>query len=498
MRRTLAAAALLGLFGTAGLDGQLISPGALTAAHADLEGMRNCTNCHELRKRGIQESQCLSCHEPLARRIAAGTGLHARNEGGCADCHKEHAGRGFDIVRFDSLTFDHGPSTGFDLEGAHAEAACRDCHTPELIVAPEVRLFKRAHRALGRTWLGLATECARCHFTTDPHAGQFQGRECSTCHDQGRWDPASGFDHTTARFTLTGLHRDVACADCHPSTGSEPGAARYRPIAFGACQTCHADPHAGVMGSQCTDCHSTEGWGRISRNDFEGRFDHDGTGFPLVGAHADLACEGCHDAGAERPAGLTMTYLADTRNRSYPRPVSETCRSCHVDEHDGAFVEDEGGSLCTRCHTETAWLPSSFDLFRHDDETSFPLAGAHLAAPCASCHGAAGVLAGLAGGTAAAPVWHVEAEAFACADCHMADDPHGTQFAGRACSDCHGDTSFRIDAFDHDGTGYALDGAHADVACAGCHTGASDPQGREIVRYRPIDTACEACHGGAR
>lgn len=462
---------------------QLISPGALAEAHADLEGMRNCTSCHELRKRGIQAERCQSCHEPLAARLASGGGLHARVEGGCADCHKEHLGREADIVRFDPEGFAHATRTGFALEGAHADVACRDCHTPALVVDATTRIFKRAHRALDRTWLGLATDCGGCHLRTDPHGGQFGGRPCTDCHTATRWQPASTFDHDRARFRLAGAHRTTECSACHAGGGASP--VRYRPLAFAACTSCHDDPHAGAMGASCPDCHGTDDWARIERGRFEDGFDHDATGHPLRGAHASLACSSCHDPELDRP-GLALTFVTTTRGRTYPRPIADDCQSCHLDPHEGALIDAPGGPRCTGCHTDAAWIPSTFDLFRHD-RTAFALEGAHVATACTTCHLAD------ADGT-----WRFGIEDTSCAGCHAADDPHADQFATRPCTDCHTTESFAIGRFDHDRTSYRLEGAHADIACGGCHREERTPTGRVFVRYAPLTTECESCHGEPR
>ena len=74
---------------------------------------------------------------------------------------------------------------------------------------------------------------------------------------------------------------------------------------------------------------------------------------------------------------------------------------------------------------------------------------------------------------------------------------------GKACASCHSDHRGATydamgwaalggrDKFDHDYTGYALDGAHATVACDRCHT-ARTQLGRP--RYISTDTLCGACH----
>ena len=139
MRRSaelvIALAGALALVAAPPARAQVISPGKLSAPHADLEGMRNCTECHELGKAGADDRRCLACHAPLARRIAAGRGLHARfRNQQCAACHKEHFGRDFELVRFDPRGFDHA-RTGFRLSPSHARMECRDCHAPASITA---------------------------------------------------------------------------------------------------------------------------------------------------------------------------------------------------------------------------------------------------------------------------------------------------------------------------------------------------------------------------
>ncbi len=90
----------------------------------------------------------------------------------------------------------------------------------------------------------------------------------------------------------------------------------------------------------------------------------------------------------------------------------------------------------------------------------------------------------------------------ACVDCH--EDVHGGQFKmrddGGACGGCHGQESFKPAVrFDHDrGTAFALQGAHASVACAKCHIGRVDPDGVKRIVYRPVPRDCESCHGGKR
>lgn len=486
----------------AAVRAQVTSPGPLSRAHADWSD--DCSACHELGRPGTSDARCLDCHAPLAARITRRVGTHADRTEGCASCHREHRGEDVRPVAFDPSGFDHA-TTGMPIEGAHADLECAGCHNTLAVRDREVRLFKGRYGALSRTHLGLLPSCVACHASADdPHGGQFDGRECGSCHGEARWAPAERFDHARASYPLTGRHAAVACAECHPAgggarvalastAGSPAPDVRYRPIAHAGCADCHRDAHRGAMDGACADCHRTAGWRTIARGRFEGGFDHASTGFALAGRHADAACGACH---ARRPAGddgIRIELAAAGGLASYPRPVAEACGSCHLDYHAGAFGPTETGGACASCHGEAGWRPSGFDVFRHE-ASSFPLRGAHRVVPCDGCHRRRwdGGHVEARGGKGTPFEAHIGG---ACAACHAADDPHAGQFEGRDCAGCHDEASFAIRDFDHSASRFPLDGAHAEVACGACHRPEPAPDGREVVRFRPLDTACRACHG---
>ncbi len=41
-----------------------ISPGALSSPHSHLEGISNCTQCHELGNK-VSDNKCLACHTEI-------------------------------------------------------------------------------------------------------------------------------------------------------------------------------------------------------------------------------------------------------------------------------------------------------------------------------------------------------------------------------------------------------------------------------------------------
>jgi len=467
---------------------QLISPGKLAQAHASLEGMGNCTQCHELGKQGVSNAKCLACHTPLRDRIAAREGLHATyGNRSCAACHKDHFGADFQLVRFDTATFDH-KKAGFELRLAHREEGCRSCHTPDLIVDSTVRAYATRHRVLARTFLGLGTKCVDCHQTDNVHARQFGARTCTACHDEATWEKAPLFNHDSSRYVLTGKHRTADCAGCHKPM-QVPGVAkpvvRYAGVRAQTCTTCHADFHKGAMPQRCEQCHSTDGWRALKdRTGFEARFDHNTTDFKLRGAHAELTCANCHDPRRPATAAIRMSWPPAGLRAMYPAPAAASCLSCHVDAHDSTFVRSTGGANCANCHNEVQWLPSVYDLARHNRET-YVLTGAHVAVACNQCHQPV-----RPGGP---PQFRLPSRE--CAACHKAADPHAGQFGPRACTDCHVTETFKVAAFDHAKTRFPLDGAHRNVTCAKCHPVTVGPTGASFTRYRPLETSCRACHG---
>jgi len=470
-------------------EAQLISPGKLAQAHASLEGMTNCTQCHDLGKPGASNTKCLACHVPLRDRVLAREGLHSTyGNRSCAACHKDHFGADFQMVRLDTATFDH-KKAGYELKLSHREEGCRSCHKPDLVIDPAIRTYATRHRVLGRTFLGLGTGCMDCHKSDNVHGTQFGQRTCTACHDEGTWEKTPRFDHDSSRYVLTGKHREVKCEDCHksaPVAGIAEPVTKYAGVRFQTCTSCHSDYHKGAMPQRCEQCHSTDGWRALkNRSGFETGFDHNArTDFKLAGAHAPLACASCHDPRRRATATIKMTWAPAQLRAMYPAPNATGCLSCHVDAHESTFARSPGGANCASCHNETTWLPSFYDLARHNRET-YALTGAHVAVPCVQCH-----LPVRPGGP---PQFRLPAQA--CADCHKTADPHAGQFGVRACTECHTTEQFKIPVFDHAKTRYPLDAAHRDVACAKCHTVTQGPNGTPFTRYRPLETTCRACHG---
>ncbi|MBI3353865.1 MAG: hypothetical protein HY034_03115, partial [Nitrospirae bacterium] len=85
--------------------GGLISPGKLTNAHSDIEGVSNCTKCHKLGG-GVPDTKCLDCHNKIRERVEKKKGFHANAEGNCFKCHTDHKGKHFSIAEIDKDKFE--------------------------------------------------------------------------------------------------------------------------------------------------------------------------------------------------------------------------------------------------------------------------------------------------------------------------------------------------------------------------------------------------------
>jgi len=320
------------------------------------------------------------------------------------------------------------------LSKAHEklETDCLNCHKP---------FVKGAQDDL----------CAGCHkdIAADIAAKRgFHGRNpavavagCKTCHiehggraaDITRLD-RKVFDHNLTDFVLTGGHIKTACDDCH-----KPGT-KFR-TAPRACISCHHkdDVHKGSLGEGCAACHGTASWKTVS-------FNHDrDTKYPLTGGHAKVSCEGCHKG----------------EPKTHPTPTE--CAACHgaKDPHKGTL-----GPRCEACHNTTDWKQVLFD----HDQSAFPLIGKHAKTTCASCH----------------KTQDFKATPIACAPCH--EDKHHEGRLGPDCGGCHNAVDWKMVRFDHERDArYALDGAHAIIACETCHVEKSPASLR-------LPTDCVACH----
>ena len=434
------------------LSGQ-ISPGDLAEAHAHLKGLSNCTKCHTLGEK-VSNEKCLDCHLDIGIRISKSRGYHASHEvkgKGCTECHSDHHGRNFQMIRFDTDQFNHA-LTGYNLLEAHERVDCKTCHKRENIADPKVK-------SKASTYLGLDQKCLSCH--TDYHQGTLSS-DCASCHDISTFQPASKFNHQSSSFPLRGKHSTVDCILCHKKSvynGKEMQ--KFKGLSFGKCTSCHKDVHANKFGQNCTQCHS-----EISFHQVKGMksFNHSRTNYPLEGKHRTVSCAKCHKSG----------YSKALRHKR--------CIDCHKDYHNQQFLVQGKVPDCSDCHSTLGFDRSSYTIERHN-ESPFQLTGAHLATPCFTCH-------------KKSDTWSFRQIGLKCVDCHKdAHEPNLDKkyYPEAACNSCHNSKQWSEISFDHASTGYTLEGAHERQSCRSCHFKPGE-MGQVVQQFSDLNSSCTNCH----
>lgn len=437
------------------------SPGELSKAHANLEGLTNCTQCHQLGSK-ITEQKCLNCHEILQGYIDEDRGYHASTEvqtKTCVNCHSEHHGRTFNSAKFDKDQFNHD-LTGYTLEGKHAEIEdCRKCHQPKYINTAELK--KR-----DGTFLGMNTACLDCH---DDYHQSTLDNDCLQCHSFESFEEAPRFNHDEADFKLLGAHVEVECIKCHAkSERNGKDFQQFNNLAFQKCTDCHEDAHDGRFGATCTDCHTVNNWNQLKANN---SFDHNLTDYPLEGFHQQVSCKECHTSG----------------DHSLPLAFSQ-CLDCHEDYHQGEFTSENGITRdCKQCHTlQKPFSYSSYSIEEHQS-SSYPLEGAHLATPCYACHK-----------PNEDKRWSFNLANDKCVNCHnnIHEEEISAQFIpNEDCTHCHNTNSWAEVEFDHSTTEWTLAGKHSEVSCRECHFEDSKTASSGLVQhFAGLSSQCITCH----
>ncbi len=396
----------------------------------------------------------MTCHTEITDLMNLNRGYHSNPDvitKNCWECHGEHYGRTFQIIRFDESKFDHNKS-GFILRGSHTKLECSQCHKSEFIIEEKIKAKKK-------TYLGLSPACSNCH--TDTHQGTLN-KQCSNCHNEEKFKPAILFSHEKTNFRLTGSHIIVDCIKCHQKEirNNKPFQ-KFADVKFKSCSNCHSDFHNGKFGNDCQSCHNTSSFHDV---EILNGFNHSKTNFPLFGKHKKVKCENCHKGN------LTN------------KPTFTKCYDCHEDYHKGEFVKNNIKSDCKECHTEMGFSPSTFTIEKHA-KTKFELTYSHAATPCIVCHRTDND-------------WKFRLESEKCIDCH--ENIHGNEisekyFDENKCETCHSSWSWKNVDFKHNKTDFQLLGKHKNVSCSDCHF----VYNKDKVlnqRFSSLDQGCLQCH----
>lgn len=175
-----------------------------------------------------------------------------------------------------------------DLTAAHERfGSCGICHTP---------------------WSGVeASSCQRCHYFDNVqrlrpairfHEANSRCLECHTEH-KGKKASIAAMDHTI-------LHPDLTCS------------------------TCHFDPHSGLFGESCRECHGIETWS------IQG-FDHP--------EQDTRQCRRCHRPPRSHRSSWFAKHVLQAHEQVFPREKEigvEECWRCHVTQGWGHLLMEHG------------------------------------------------------------------------------------------------------------------------------------------------------------
>ncbi len=428
----------------------------LTLGH----NIQDCKECHVTSSFSDASPECVSCHQNTFNQTINPNHQALNFSTECILCHTTQPD--WNPAKFENH------NEYYPLNGAHAliSSDCAICHNGDYNNTPNT--------------------CVGCHQndynkTTNPsHIQAGFPTNCSECHSENAWEPAS-FDHDAQFFPIySGKHKGEwdNCTDCHTSPGN---------YSLFTCLTCHTNPetdndHHGMSGyfyesNACLACHPTG---------LSNGFDHNTTNFPLLGRHTGLDCSSCHSDGYQG--------------------TPTDCYSCHTSDYnsttDPNHVTAKFPTDCALCHTESGWIPSSFN----HNSTNFPLAGKHKGVDCKSCHTT---------GYAGTPT--------DCYSCHSSDyssttDPnHASAHFSTDCISCHNESGWVPSSFDHDAQYFPIySGKHQNEwnQCTECHTNSSDysvfscltchkqtstnNDHSEVSGYQYLSTKCLECHPDGR
>lgn len=428
-----------------------------------------CVKCHKHKFIIPNWNDCTTCHKDSHKNVFG------------KDCLRCHSMNTFKVDKSLKGKFNHD-NFKFKLRGEHIKTACVKCHREEKLT------WKPTH----------FDECDDCH--ADPHDRQFINEKCSNCHI------VKGFriiniDHEKRnKFSLKWGH-NAKCVKCHSNgeyKSNQP-----------ECHLCHENIHKNKFpekkkyDKECDLCHVIKNWSEI-------KFDHKKqTKFEHKGKHKTSHCFKCHIEGKFKDtSNKCKDCHKDFHNKQFPdvncdrchveesfkkmkfdhatqsrfvlkgEHIWQSCRHCHFGDHGGLYkfknIEcgvchsdihlGKYGKVCDKCHSEAGWRHVTYAHSFGD----YYLGGVHDKLECMICHKEGELLTG---------------EGFQCISCHKKDPHYGS--LGGHCGDCHNQIEWIPSTFNHNRTGFDLDGAHRYVECDRCHKNRI---------YGGLPTDCYFCH----
>ncbi|MBF0277099.1 MAG: cytochrome c3 family protein [SAR324 cluster bacterium] len=156
----------------------MLNPGELSKGHQKLK--TECFSCHTFFS-GIPAEKCAFCHTVDQIGLKTSTGVLIQKE------------RNGNISFHQNLL----------------EEDCTACHTDHQGINTDQHILTFSHDLIKAS---LRDQCRSCHLSPEDNLHQGSKDNCSQCHFQTKWIPAS-FDHTQY-FRFDSDHKDN-CESCH-------------------------------------------------------------------------------------------------------------------------------------------------------------------------------------------------------------------------------------------------------------------------------------------
>ncbi|MFQ6607178.1 MAG: hypothetical protein ACE5EE_01430 [Fidelibacterota bacterium] len=434
------------------------------------------------------ENLCLDCHQFEYDETEDPPHSNGNISDNCSLCHTTE---NWGIELFEHLT----EQTGYTLIGAHAAAACIDCHveqmysgTPQDCANSGCHLsnFEATNNPDHNLYGYPANYCDQCHntFGWSPHIFTHGlTLSCATCH-------MPDYENASTPLHLAENGYSTSCDLCHTTTDTWAGASFDHAGILSGCVDCHLSDHSssadpphgnGNIGTSCELCHGTESW-------VIDPFEHSSeqTNFSLVGLHIPVPCINCH---VEQMYNGTPQDCANS--------------GCHLSDFESTTNPDHGtygypSGYCDQCHNEYGWSPHIYThglvltcatchLQDYESATNPPHSEQNgFTTTCETCHSTTDTWVG-------ATFAH-EGITSGCVDCHLndynnaTDPPHSEEIGfSQTCENCHTSTE----------TWEGANFSHVGITsgCVNCHladyNNASDPPHSEETGF---SQTCENCH----
>jgi len=315
---------------------------------------------------GARGTQCLKCHEDVAKKTKQRSVHPLLRKGDCTACHDPHTSSHKNLLISDVSALCRSchqqvvPDKARSVHQVVVEGNCQTCHNSH--GSENSFLLNKSGNAL----------CVECHKDVDmqtreirfKHDPLLKGKGCLNCHDPHasmrseyllvKMVPALCTEcHKTNQPSFKRKHLDynvaeTNCDSCHSAHGSNSRGILYDnvhpPVAENKCTACHLA--AGTENATRTKKQGTELCRQCHRDSVDAIFSKSRVHWPLTDK---LGCLNCHN-----PHGSKQKNLLEKSTR-------ETCGKCHEDTvrlqqwsidnpKNNNLCEPVKTGSCTTCH----------------------------------------------------------------------------------------------------------------------------------------------------